>query len=79
MDREWLSKIRNNTGLTHDEVASDVGISRQYYGMIESGLRNPSVDLAMKIATRLKFKWTLFFDNKGNKTLHNKNNEKEVI
>lgn len=66
MTREWLVKIRGN--LTHEEVAERSGIKRQYYSMIESGSRNPSVTVAKKIAAVLGFEWTLFFEDQGNKT-----------
>ncbi|ADO57467.1 MULTISPECIES: helix-turn-helix transcriptional regulator [Paenibacillus] len=72
MTREWLVKLRNDANKTHDEVATKVKISRQYYGMIESGIRNPSVDLAKKIASFLEFEWTLFFADKSNEMLLNK-------
>ena len=60
--REWLKKKRENNGLTQEDVASKVGIQRAYYTMIENGNRNPSVDVAKKIANVIGFKWTLFFE-----------------
>lgn len=68
MTREWLIAIRINASKTHDDVAIEVKVSRQYYGMIESGIRNPSVDLAKRIASILNFDWTLFFEEQGNET-----------
>ena len=44
--REWLATARKIKNLTHQEVANRVGIKRQYYGMIESGERTPSVNIA---------------------------------
>lgn len=67
--RNWLIEIRNSKGLTHQQVADEVNISRQYYGMIENGERLPSVDKAKKIGELLGFDWTIFFENKSYKTL----------
>jgi len=65
--REWLVNARGD--LTHEEVANQVGIKRQYYSMIENGIRNPSVRVAKKIAAVLNVDWTLFFRDKGNEML----------
>ncbi|MFH5187637.1 helix-turn-helix transcriptional regulator [Paenibacillus sp. TAB 01] len=70
MKRLWLNKIRTSRSKTHLEVASNSGIKRQYYGMIENGVSNPSVEVAKAIATYLEFDWTLFFADEGNETLH---------
>lgn len=63
MKREWLINYRAKKGLTHQQVADLIGISRQYFGMIENGERSPSVNTAKKIGALLEFKWTIFFDN----------------
>ncbi|QWU17340.1 helix-turn-helix transcriptional regulator [Paenibacillus sophorae] len=61
MTRQWLIDLRIADGKIQDSIAESSGISRQYYGMIEAGNRNPSVDLAKRIASVLNFDWTLFF------------------
>lgn len=66
MPREWLAQLRVQAKKTHEDVASAVDVSRQYYGMIESGIRNPSVELAKKIGAILNFEWTVFFEDNGN-------------
>ncbi|ODA41076.1 helix-turn-helix transcriptional regulator [Desulfosporosinus sp. BG] len=66
MIRFWLSNIRLDAGMTHDEVAKNVGVKRQYYSMIENGERTPSVKVARKIGEVLNFNWTLFFEGIGN-------------
>lgn len=66
MRRQWLVKARG--GLTHGQVAQQAGIKRQYYTMIECGARKPSVAVAKRIASALKFDWTIFFDDIGNET-----------
>lgn len=73
MKREWLEKIRKEKNLTHQDVANQVKISRQYYGMIENGERDPSVSTAKKIGSLLNFDWTIFFESDGYKKLQNKN------
>lgn len=60
--REWLIKLRKALGLTHEEVATKCGITRQFYSMIENGERMPSVETAKKISKTLGFEWTKFFE-----------------
>lgn len=68
--RCWLKEKRNEKGLTHEEVALNSGIKRAYYTMIENSYRNPSVDVAKKIANVLEFEWIIFFENKSNEMKH---------
>lgn len=72
MIRDWLVSARETLNMSHENVAEQSGISRQYYGMIENGQRNPSVKAAKKIGEVLKVNWTLFFDYEGNVLLRNK-------
>lgn len=53
MKRLELASIRKERQLTQAEVAEEVGIQRSYYGLIENGLRNPTLHIATKIATAL--------------------------
>ena len=69
MERAWLVNLRSNAGMSQETVAHQSGITRQYYSMIESGDRNPGVDVAKAIAGVLDFKWTIFFDQESNETL----------
>ncbi|RKO67142.1 helix-turn-helix transcriptional regulator [Desulfofundulus salinus] len=71
--RGWLVKYRGN--FTHQQVANMAGISRSYYTEIESGLKNPSVTTAKKIAMVLGFDWTLFFKDDGCETHQNTNSK----
>ena len=66
--KRHLVEARNKKGLTHEQVASltDNLITRQYYGMIENGVKRPSVDVAQAIAKVLEIEWTIFFNLKGN-------------
>lgn len=69
MTRKWLASIRESHNKSQEEVAEKSGITRQYYGMIESGQRNPSVRAAQEIGKALDFSWTLFFEQEGNEKL----------
>ena len=47
--RPILVNLRKSKNLTQEEVANSVGISRAYYGRIESGKRTPSLSKALNI------------------------------
>lgn len=70
MQRQWLQTFREQSGMSQEEVATHVEITRQYYGMIENGIRNPSVDVAQKLGALLNFNWIIFFEDEGNRKLH---------
>lgn len=72
--REELIKARVNLGLTQLQIAMSVGISRSFYGLIETGNRNPSYGLAKRIAKELKKNAdSLFFDLDGFKMKRKEN------
>lgn len=50
MVRAKLRKARKSMGLSQYDIAKEVGIDRASYANIELGKRNPSLDVAMKIA-----------------------------
>lgn len=70
--REWLITMRNVQGFTQQDVANAAGVDRSSYAMYESGRRNPCVATAKKIATFLRFEWTIFFANECGMKLQNK-------
>ncbi|MGM9532715.1 helix-turn-helix transcriptional regulator [Intestinibacter sp.] len=45
-----LKELRAQNNLTQKAVARAVGITTSYYGMIELGVRKPSLSLAMDLA-----------------------------
>jgi len=49
--RQILINLRKKRGLTQEQVAQKLGISRSFYGMIEVGTRNPTLKMAQKIST----------------------------
>lgn len=61
MYRDWLKAKRLSKNIEVVDIMKSVDISRQYYNMLEAGTRNPSVNVAQKIAGILEFDWTLFF------------------
>lgn len=49
MRRMRLFKARKTRGWTQADVAKRLGITASYYGMIEQGVRNPRLPLALKM------------------------------
>lgn len=45
--REYLIEARKKAGLTQQDVANRIGISRQYYQMVETGERQKRMDLSL--------------------------------
>lgn len=45
--REYLIEAREKAGLTQQDVANRIGISRQYYQMVETGERKKRMDLSI--------------------------------
>jgi len=67
-DRVWLKSKRKEAGYTQLKLAMKLGISRSSYSMYEQGRRDPSLSVAIDISLLLNFHWTLFYENKLNKT-----------
>jgi len=62
MERDWLTAIREDKGISQKCVSEQVGVSQPSYSNIENGKRQPSVPVAKKIAAVLGFDWTRFYD-----------------
>lgn len=58
-----LKEKRKEQSLTQKDLASELGIDVSYISLLENGKRKPSVPMAKKIATLLKFNWTMFFED----------------
>lgn len=67
MERHWLKQIRLAKGMEQKEVALKINKTQACYSFIESGDRNPTVEVAQRIADVLDFDWTLFFPKKKHK------------
>lgn len=61
-----LEEKRKEMGLTQEEIAHKLNITRQYYNAIENMKRKPSVELAKKLGDLLDLDWTYFFNDKVN-------------
>jgi putative transcriptional regulator len=48
--RDWMKILRKEKDLTVREIAEILGISYQHYSDVESGRRNPSIELSLKMA-----------------------------
>ena len=59
----FLKNIREQKNMTQNEIAKKSGISRQYYGLIETGERKVPVWTAKKIAAALDFEWQRFYED----------------
>lgn len=51
--RSALKERRTALGLTHAKVADAAAITREYYTMIENGVRTPGLDVAARICAVL--------------------------
>ena len=58
-----LKVLRVLHDLRQADVAEKLGISQQMYSFIETGQRQPSVQVAKRIAAVLGFDWTRFFED----------------
>lgn len=56
-----IQKRRKEVGLTQEELADKVGVSRAYMGYIEQGRNAPSLEVLEKIAKVLEISMSSFF------------------
>jgi len=49
-----LKKYRKQSGMTQEELAHKIGVSRAYVGYLEQGRNVPSLDTLSKIARALR-------------------------
>lgn len=49
-----IRKYRHEAGLTQEDLAEKVGVSRVYIGYVEQGRNTPSLEILGKIAKALK-------------------------
>lgn len=48
--REYLIKLRKGKSLTQQQMADKIGITKQYYNMIEKGKRQKKMDIVLASA-----------------------------
>lgn len=58
-----LKQVREEAGLTQEQLAAECNVIRQTISNIECGLSRPSVETAKLIAKVLKISWTDFFSD----------------
>lgn len=51
-----IKKYRSDIGMTQEDLAEKVGVSRVYIGYVEQGRNSPSLEILEKIAKSLKVK-----------------------
>lgn len=64
MRRKWLSELRLQKKFSIRGIAPIFDISWQYYSDIESGRRNPSIELSLKMADFFEVPVEKFFENR---------------
>ena len=63
--RKRLIGLRKGAGYTQQTFSDKLGISRSHYAQIESGEKNPSLKLSLKIKQALGYPYDdLFFNPK---------------
>lgn len=63
--RTRLVEMRKNSGLKVKDIATLLGISASHYYKIEEGIRNPNLDMSLKLSKLLGATIEeIFFDNK---------------
>lgn len=58
-----LKKIREEAGMTQEQLANECNVIRQTISNIECGISRPSVETAKLIAKVLDIPWTDFFSD----------------
>ena len=60
-----IQRLRKETGYTSQEsFAEALGLSRTHIGHIEQGRKNPSMEVLVKMAKKLKIDLSTLFENK---------------
>lgn len=57
-----LKEVREKAGVTQEQLAEKIGVTRQSVGSYENGIVRPSVDVAKAIGEALNFDWTLLYE-----------------
>ena len=60
--RKWLVERRKSREMTQMDIAAKTGISRAYYTQLETGQRDPSIKVAIRLAEILDLEWTWFYE-----------------
>ena len=63
---ESLKLKRASKGYTQEKMSEKLGITKEYYNMIENNKRTPSVSVAKENSEILEIDWTTFYDDTKN-------------
>lgn len=70
--REKLRRLRISAGFTQQQLSAIARISRNHYTQIESGERNPSLEVSLRIKRALNYPYDdIFFNPKRPVSRHN--------
>lgn len=72
--RNWFKEAMEKQSISRVEIAKEADVTPEYIYMITTGERNPSVQLAKKLADILGIEWPKFFDKNTNDMLIQANN-----
>lgn len=69
--RVKLQKLREAAGYTQQSFSATVGISRSHYSQIETGEKEPSLRVGLKIKKALNYQYDdIFFNQKSPVSRH---------
>jgi len=77
--KNWIKEVRNERGLSAQELADQVGTSRAYITMLENSQRRLYYDWIQKIAAALQCHPQDITDGPGNLVAARNEREKEVL
>lgn len=60
-----LQGIRNRAGMTQQQLADHIGVTRGQIANIETGVSTPSVRTAKLLGNALGFDWTKFYEDES--------------
>jgi DNA-binding XRE family transcriptional regulator len=62
--RTWMQEARKTAGINSRDISEILGISYQHYNDIETGRRNPSIELSQVLADFFQVPIQKFFENR---------------
>lgn len=63
--RDLLRSARRSAGYTQYQLADALGISRSYYSQIETGMKEPTFEIVLRIKLALKQSSDGLFENRA--------------
>ena len=65
-----IKELRKQMGLRQEDLAQQLGVTRQTINAIENNKYNPTLELAMRLARLLGSLWKVFFIWKTERTVN---------